>query len=227
MGHVASPMRIIAVTGLKREAAIVASPEAIALSGGGDSARLRRELDALAGEARGLISIGIAGALDPALKVGDAVIGSAVMAGARRHAADPRWTARLQAALPSARLGIGAGVDHILGDAAAKAVLRKSSAADFVDMESHVVAEAAAAHGLPFAVLRFVSDTAGRALPRAALVGMRADGGMDLGAVLRSIAGDPGQVPALVRTGMEAETAFRALVRGRLALGDSLGFADI
>jgi adenosylhomocysteine nucleosidase len=45
--------------------------------------------------------------------------------------------------------------------------------------------------------------------------------------VLGSIAADPRQIPALIRTGMEAEAAFRALLRSRDRLGPTLGFADI
>jgi adenosylhomocysteine nucleosidase len=112
-------------------------------------------------------------------------------------------------------------------DAAAKAQLYRQSAALCVDMESHIAAEAAAAHGLAFAALRFISDDAARALPSAAQAGMKPDGGMDILAVLKSIAADPRQLPALIRTGMEAEAAFRALLRSGRRLGPTLGFADI
>jgi hypothetical protein len=94
-------------------------------------------------------------------------------------------------------------------------------------MESHIAAEAAQRHGLPFAALRFISDDAGRALPKAAQVGMRPDGGMDVGAVLKALAADPREAPALIRTGLEAERAFRALLRGRRRLGPALGLGDV
>ncbi len=48
-------------------------------------------------------------------------------------------------------------------------------------------------------------------LPPAALVGMRPDGGMALGAVLASLARDPRQLPALIRTGRQADRAFAGL----------------
>ena len=51
---------------------------------------------------------------------------------------------------------------------------------------------------------------------------MRADGGVDLPAVLRSLMAAPWQLPALVRTGLEAEKAFRALLRGHRLLGPGL-----
>ncbi len=115
----------------------------------------------------------------------------------------------------------------MIADAAAKAVLHRQTGALCVDMESHIAAEVAVAHGLPFAALRFISDDASRALPKAAQAGMKPDGGMDLAAVLKSLAADPRQLPALIRTGLEAETAFRALLRRRHRLGPALRFADI
>jgi adenosylhomocysteine nucleosidase len=94
-------------------------------------------------------------------------------------------------------------------------------------MESHIAAKMAARHDLPFAVARVVSDAADRSLPKAAQVGMATDGGMDIGAVLKALARDPRQLPALVRVGGEAETAFKALVRGRDLLGPGLGRLDL
>ena len=125
-------------------------------------------------------------------------------------------------------LGAIAAGDAIVADAAAKAALHAKTHALAVDMESHVAAEVAAAYGLPFAALRVISDDAGRALPKAVHVGMRTDGGMDILAVLGELAKDPRQLPALIRTGREAEAAFRglALLRrhdllGRFGIGDA------
>jgi len=112
-------------------------------------------------------------------------------------------------------------------DASGKAALHASTGALAVDMESHVAAAFAEAHGLPFATLRVISDAADRALPQAAQVGMKPDGGMDLPAVLWSLAKNPRQLPALIRTGREAEVAFGRLkllgrhdLLGRLGIGD-------
>ena len=53
---------------------------------------------------------------------------------------------------------------------------------------------------------------------------MKPDGGMDIGAVLKSLAADLRQLPALIRIGMEAERAFRALATVCRQLGPRLGF---
>ena len=124
--------------------------------------------------------------------------------------------------------GAIAGSDVMLVDAAAKAALHTATGALAVDMESHVAAAFAAAHGIPFAALRVISDDANRALPSAAQAGMKKDGGMDVLAVLKALARDPRQLPALIRTGREAEVAFRQLallnrhdLLGRLGVGDA------
>ena len=56
---------------------------------------------------------------------------------------------------------------------------------------------------------------------------MASDGAMEIGAVLRALAADPRQLPALIRVGGEAETAFRALGRGRDLLGPGIGRLDL
>jgi hypothetical protein len=114
---------------------------------------------------------------------------------------------------PDALVGTVVGSDSIAATIARKQELRARTGALAVDMESHIAARVAARHGLPFAALRTISDTAAEALPPAALVGMKPDGTMALGAVLASLARSPGQLPALLRTGIGAERAFRALGR--------------
>lgn len=190
----------------------------VAIAGGGDRARLEAEIEAACAGATGIISIGLGGALDEGLKPGDWVIGSQV----GTIETDRDWTNRLLSKLPGARLGAVAGSDVMVVDAAAKARLHAATGALVVDMESHIAARVAGRLGLPFAVARTISDGADRALPRAAQAGMRPDGGMDVGAVIASLAQRPWELPALVRTGLEAEAAFGALFRGRQLLGAAL-----
>jgi hypothetical protein len=105
-----------------------------------------------------------------------------------------------------------------------KAKLRLKHGAALVDMESHVAAKLAAARGLPFAVLRVVSDTAGLSLPNAVVAGNRPDGGMDLLGVLGALARDPRQLPDLMRVGRDAGAAFRQLKIVCRLLGTDLAF---
>lgn len=221
-------MRVLAATGLRREARLLAGPAVQVVAGGGAAAGLEAALDRLAGEgASGLISIGIAGALAPDLRPGDWLVATAVLDGEETFPTDPAWTARLAARLPGATSGLLLGIDGMVAEAAGKAALHRRTGAAAVDMESHVAARVARRHGLPFAAARVVSDAAHRSLPPAARVGMRPDGRMDLPAVLRALRAEPGQLPALIRTAIEAERAFRALFRGHRLLGGRLAAPDL
>ena len=57
----------------------------------------------------------------------------------------------------------------------------------------------------------------------AAAVAMRPDGSIDFRSVVASMLRQPGQIPALVRTGRNAGRAFRALGRVRGLLGPDFG----
>ena len=229
---------ILIACGLQREAAILSHDGVLAIPGGGDGARLETALEAAAPQTTMLLSCGIAGALDPALVAGDLVlhlpafvssevekqaISDAPEAGASTALdtnGEDDWCERLRAALPHARLGRILGQDHIAATVAEKAALHAATGALAVDMESHIAARVASRHGLPFAAIRAISDTASETLPPAALVGMNPDGSMALGKVLASLARRPAQLPALIRTGRSAEAAFRALRWVAIVLGD-------
>lgn len=218
---------ILAATGLQRERRIVAGPDIEAIASGGDPVRLEAMLDRLAGTASGIISIGIAGALAVGLPVGQWVVADAVLVDGESLPTDAAWTGRLAARLPEAARGVLLGVNAMVADATQKASLHSTTGAVAVDMESHIVARVARRHRLPFAAARVISDAAHHDLPPAVLVGMKSDGGMDLPAVLRSLLANPGQLPALIRTGLEAERGFRALLRGHRRLGPGLGGPDL
>jgi hypothetical protein len=94
-------------------------------------------------------------------------------------------------------------------------------------MESHIAARAAAAHNLPFAVLRVICDPADRTLPPAALVGMKPDGSIDYEAVLRSVMSHPQQLLSLLYLVRDSAIAFRTLLRCRNFLGDGLAGPDL
>jgi len=66
----------------------------VAVAGGGDAA-LADKLNALHGDIRGVISIGLAGALSPHLKVGDVVIADQVLTGAETWDCHEGWRVRL------------------------------------------------------------------------------------------------------------------------------------
>lgn len=217
---------VIAATGLRAEARIAErSPGVIAVAGGGAEAQLTRLIEAeIAKGASGIISFGIAGAIDPSLRRGMCVVGKAVIDNGRWNPSDERWADRLIAALPDATSGALVGVSKALAEVDAKRALRDATGALAVDMESHVVARLAKAHELPFAVLRVIADTADQRLPPAAVNGLKPDGSPAVGAVIKSLAAEPGQLPDLMRTALAARRAMAELLRCHRLLGPGLGF---
>jgi adenosylhomocysteine nucleosidase len=217
---------VLAVTGLAKEAEIVGVADVIAVAGGGD-ASLADKLNALHGDIRGVISIGLAGALSPHLKVGDVVIADQVLTGMETWDCHETWRVRLVSRLPNAHQGQFFGSDVIIERPETKAGLYDATGALAVDMESQVAARFAKARNLPLAGLRVISDDASHVLPPAALVAMKPDGGIALGRVLGSLLKRPGQVPALIRTARASNKAFAELLRCRDLLGVGLAGADI
>ena len=213
----------IAVTCLAFESRIAAGPGVAVLHGHIPNLRTALE-DAIARGASGIISFGIAGGLAPDLAPGAWVVASGVVAAHKRYPTDRDWARRLLQALGCAVHADIAGVDAPVVEPADKRALRDATTSVAVDMESHIAAEAAQAHGLPFAACRVIIDPAHRALPPAALVNLRPDGTPDVAAVLRSVIRQPRQLPALLRVAADARAAQLALRAGRQKLGAGLSF---
>jgi hopanoid-associated phosphorylase len=215
---------LIVVSGLLAEARIARGRGVDVIVGGGDAMRLASDIDRVIGDGgNALMSFGMAGGLQPGIAPGSVVIPSEVVSGEERFRTDEDWTQRLRARLPDSMGQNVAGMDAPVASLLAKEALRASTGAAAVDMESHVVARAAARARLPFAVLRAIADPAERALPDAAIAGMSRDGRPDLRAVLWSLARNPAQLPSLLCIAADARRAMAALTRCKRVLGGSLG----
>ena len=133
----------------------------------------------------------------------------------------------LESAIADAIHGAIAGVTPIMARPEAKRSLHMSTGALAVDNESHVVASVAAARGLPMAAARVIMDPATRQIPAAALASMRANGTIDLAALIHAIMRRPDELPLLLRTAQDAMIAFAALLRCRRLLGPGLGLPSL
>jgi hopanoid-associated phosphorylase len=226
-------MTILAVTGMTKEAEIVGISGVVAVAGGGDGEGLAKKLDALHGDIRGVISIGLGGGLSPLLKAGDVVIAERISfdgplgQNSKVWDCDEGWRVRLMSRIAHAHQGVIAASDVVLQDTGAKAGLHARTGALAVDMESHIAARFAASRNLPLAALRVISDDARHTLPPAALVAMQPDGGISVARVLWSLMKNPVQLPALVRTGRGSSKAFRELLRCRDLCGVGLAGTDL
>lgn len=232
------PRFIAIVCGLKSEAAAVRAalgPDAGRFRIGVSGANAARA-EAIAREfaqagAVAILSVGVSGGLDPALRPGDLIVTSAVIA-------DPPLVAHppllppfqgeessgpgavpplAERELGSGRTGAGPvyGSDVIIQTAEEKAALFMRTGAVAVDMESHGAARAAAAAGLPFVAIRAIADPASRALPGAAMDAVAPDGSTRVLATLLKCVKDPGDFPALLQLGADSDEALKTL-RGRV-----------
>lgn len=223
---------ILVITGMAAEARLAAGPGVSTIMAGGNPARLRSMLSAgpMPG-CRAVVSVGIAGGLDPSLVPGDVIVATGIATADGRHVASPVLAQRLAARLTDhpkrVLLADLAGVDCAVLSPGDKRALRSATGALAVDMESHVAAAFAAQHGLPFAALRVVCDPAHRALPELIATALRPDGAVCFASVFRSLWQQPRQVAAMPRLARDAATGFRALRRCCDLLGHGFGLHDI
>ena len=209
---------VLIVSGLKREAAILAGPGRLAICG--DASTLRAKLAELTCQPIILvISWGVCGGLDPRLRPGDLILGAEVVSAEGRINTDEAVTSSLAQRLidAGARVAVErvAGASSPVSTARAKAELRLATGAAAVDMESLTAGRFALERRTPFAILRAVADPADRDLPPLVLSAVNSDGRINAAAVLGDLVRSPGQLTGLVAAARDSRAAFRALSRCR------------
>ncbi|WP_294393894.1 phosphorylase [uncultured Sphingomonas sp.] len=215
---------IIVATGFTREVRTVPGPGIVAIAGGGRAANLQRALEqAASAGASAILSFGLTGGLVDGLRIGDWVVGSR-LTGAIEQDCHAGWARAMATALPGSKIGPFFADGRMIDTVAEKRRLGEVHGALAVDMESHVAARVARAHGLSFAIARIVSDEVGHLLPPAITVSMRPDGGFDRVAMRRSLAAIPEQRADVVQTMRQFLTGFRGLRAAARALGPRLAF---
>ena len=209
---------------IQRAAAPLPEPERpLTFSAGGSAERAREGAERLLAEgADALVSFGIAGGLDPRLRAGAVVLADAVLdPDGGRILTDQGWRdslrRRAETALPVTVAAL-AGVDRVVVSAADKRARFRATGAVAVDMESHGVARAAAAAGVPFLVLRAVADPAEGEIPWAARSIMAPDGRVNTRRLAARLAVRPWQIVPLYRLARDSRAALGAL--GRVAALD-------
>jgi hopanoid-associated phosphorylase len=203
------------VSGLAAEARIARRAGFSTVVGAGDRQRTEVLVAAATAGADCLFSFGIAGALSPELRPGDLVLSAEIVSAHGSWHGEPAWCRRLAGLAGSlgAASGPVLGAGAILATPSDKACARARFGALAVDLESDIVARAAAAAGIPFAALRAIADPVERELPPAALVPLAADGRPDLAGVFASALRRPRQLAALFGLRQEMRRALRALAR--------------
>jgi nucleoside phosphorylase len=230
--------KALVVVGMEDERAAAAGDDAIVVVGTANAARLRERLSKVdTSHIKAVFSFGVAGGLDPTLVPGDLLLSSQVLEqntasdGARvvqSWPGDPTMlvTATLKAAQSghtiALRRGIFLGTDLEARDnpQTGEKDLHQLTGADIIDNESHIAAQFASEHKLPFLSVRAVSDSANHPLPPAALLPLDpVTGGPDSKAIMKSLLENPSQIPALIRTAWEYHQAISVLKQFRNDVG--------
>jgi hopanoid-associated phosphorylase len=226
---------LLVVTGLQREARIAHGHGVMTLCSGGNPALLQERLSKLAPDDLrqagspgicGVLSFGLAGGLAQHLRSGDLVISSSVQSADNHHHAHQGWHNAVAMALCAAsriHRGKTAGHDLVLAKSSDKTTLHKETGALAVDMESHIAADYARRHNLPFVAIRAISDPVARDLPPIATDALTPDGTVAVGRVIMNVLRNTDQLPAMIAAGIESERAFASLRRCRRLLGPLFG----
>jgi adenosylhomocysteine nucleosidase len=196
------------------ELAVLGEGSLLALSGIGRAAAAAAAQALVDAGVSALMTFGMAGGLDPALRAGSVVIPRELISSdGARYAACRTWREQVAAAV-SALYAVSDGnlltSTHAIETPADKAAAFLRTGAAAVDMESAAVAEIAAKHNLPFIAVRVIVDTAADMLPRAVVAASLA-GRVRFARLIGGLILAPREISALVRLAQRYRIAMRSL----------------
>ncbi len=167
-----------------------------------------------------VVVTGVAGGVDASLGVGDLVRPAAVV--------DVRSGVVRTPTTSGTRSGVLATVERIYLSGTGptdEPAVHLPPEATAVDMETAAIAAVCDARGVPWDVVRAISDVAGTLTPEIASL-LRPDGRVDLAGAARLALGDPRSIGRLVRLGLDTARAVRAtnrVVVAEIAVGQRPG----
>jgi adenosylhomocysteine nucleosidase len=189
--------------------------------------RAARAAESLLGRgASALLSWGTAGALSPELLPGNLILPKVITAsGGEQCYADREWHMRTMRCLQD-RVVISddplVESETVVAGVVDKAQLFARSRAAAVDMESGVIAWAAARAGVPFLAIRAVADAANSEIPREVLNMFSVHGEWRLSAVIPAVLRRPSLVADCLCLWRDVRTAYGSLRQVARLLGPSL-----
>lgn len=221
------PATVLCTSGLAVEAKIARAAGFSVVVGAGDRERTRALVETAAGRTDCLVSFGIAGGLAPGLRAGTVIVSGDVVSERQSWSVDAQYRDRLSefARDIGAIEGPVFGATSLLATQSEKQRAWTSTGALAVDLESEIVARAAAALGIPFLVLRTVADTARRDLPPASLIPLATNGTPNCSRVFAAVLRRPFQLAAIIGLAHETGLALSALVGSARALRAFVGAA--
>ncbi|HMH29990.1 MAG TPA: hypothetical protein VK580_15505 [Steroidobacteraceae bacterium] len=196
------------------ELAMLGAGSLLALSGIGRAAAAGAAQALVDAGVSALMTFGMAGGLDPALKPGSVVIPRELISpDGARYAACPAWREQVAAAV-STLCAVSEGnllsSTHAIQTPADKAAAFRTTGAAAVDMESVAVAEIAAKHNLPFIAVRVIVDTAADMLPRAVVAASKA-GKVQFARLIGGLILAPREIASLIKLAQRYRIAMRSL----------------
>ncbi|MBL1141038.1 MAG: hypothetical protein HND53_03320 [Proteobacteria bacterium] len=120
----------------------------------------------------GLISWGVAGALEPSLNSGDLVLARSIISQNKNFQTSAQWTNKLLTHFQENNKLLNTDIassEEVCASIADKNSLFKATGATAVDMESAAIAEIALANNLDFLVIRAIADKANTSIPETVL----------------------------------------------------------
>ena len=163
--------------------------------------------------ASALLSFGLAGGLDPALRAGRVVLpGEVISRDGVRMQTSSEWRRQLRRAIADLEPVAGTLLSSAepVATVEDKALLFRETGAAAVDMESLAIAQVAAAHDLPFMAVRVIVDGAADALPRAVAAAGRS-GQLSMLRLIGGLAAAPRELVGLIRLSRRYRAATRSL----------------
>ena len=202
-------MRLLFVASMKMEFRHLrrSSDEIRTVANGAGAHRAAAAIDRALADFRpdAVASVGFCGALDPALKIADIVVGTTVFAQGRAFPVEPPVTSA------AFRSGPVCTADHVVDTAAEKQQLRAAGMIA-VDMEAAGVAQRAQKLAVPCFCIKSVTDLAGETMANDFNAVLRSDGRFDTIKLLAASLRHPWvRLPELVRLQRRCVLAARSL----------------
>lgn len=177
----------------------------------------------------GILSFGLCGGLSPGLPVGGVVIASKLITNDTTYEPGYDWTERLcQCCGVQSVPYYSTGQFNLADTPPQRAALFQQTGAHAIDDESGPVAEFAKRRGIPFAILRVVSDAWDDTVPLAARNALNPDGTSNVNSILAYLEAHPAQdgeqLKDLAKTVLEYNHALNVLYSSGQKAGQYLQF---
>ena len=165
----------------------------------------------------GVLMLGVAGAVDPAMETGEIILAESYALDADKDPAkairpDPEMMELAEAAAAEARMPVSHSssltVDHLITEGWERQQLRLEHGVGSVNMEDHAVAAAAENAGVPFLSVRVILDMAHQTLP-GYLPGLS----RSRHAMLTDVLLQPWRIPTLLRLKSQMELCQSVITR--------------